>query len=101
MMLVGRGSEWMRQDLSDGSGEKAASRHALWWPPTKNAGRYLSPYLARLDGTPTFDDAPRPHGEAVELDLERDLPATADAMRQASLRSNSIQLDPDSPGRAR
>jgi len=101
MMLVGRGSEWMRQDLSGGSGEEAASRHALWWPPTKIAGRYLSPYLARLDGTPTFDDAPRPHGEAVELDLERDLPATADAMRQASLRSNSMQLDPDSPGRAR
>ena len=53
MILVERGSEWMRHDLSGGGRKAAASRHALWWPRTKIAGRYLSPYLARLDGTPT------------------------------------------------
>ena len=89
MMLTGRGSEWMRHDLSGGAGEEAAVRHALWWPPTKIAGRYLSPYLAALDGVHAVDEAQRPRGEPVELDLERDLPAVADALRQASLRGDT------------
>jgi len=89
MMLTGRGSEWMRHDLSGGAGEEAAVRHALWWPPTKIAGRYLSPYLAALDGAQAVDEAQRPRGEPVELDLERDLPAVADALRQASLRGDT------------
>ena len=89
MMLIGRGSEWMRHDLSGGTGEEAPSRHALWWPPTKIAGRYLSPYLAALDGTQAVDEVPPPHGEPVELDLERDLPSVADALRQASLRGDT------------
>ncbi len=65
------------------------SRHALWWPPTKIAGRYLSPYLAALDGTQAVDEAARPDGEPVELDLERELPSAADALRQASLRGEA------------
>ncbi len=88
VMLTGRGSDWMRHDLAGGAGEEPAARHALWWPPTKIAGRYLSPYLAVLDGTEAVDEAP-PHGEPVELDLERDLPAVADALRQASLRGDA------------
>jgi sulfide:quinone oxidoreductase len=87
MMLVGRGREWMRHELSArGAGEDTAVRRALWWPPTKIAGRYLSPYLAALDGADPVDEAQRPDGQPVELDLERDLPSTADALRQASLR---------------
>ncbi|MDQ3090610.1 MAG: NAD(P)/FAD-dependent oxidoreductase [Actinomycetota bacterium] len=89
MMLTGRGSEWMRYDAAGGGGEEAASRRALWWPPTKIAGRYLSPYLAALDGTEAVDDAARPDGEPVELDLERELPSAADALRQASLRGEA------------
>ena len=89
VMLTGRGSDWMRHDLAGGAGEEAAARHALWWPPTKVAGRYLSPYLAALDGTETVDEAQRPHGEPVELDLERDLPSVADALRHASLRGDA------------
>lgn len=88
VMLTGRGSDWMRHDLSGGAGEEPTARHALWWPPTKIAGRYLSPYLAALDGTESVDEAP-PRGEPVELDLERDLPAVADALRQASLRGDA------------
>lgn len=61
---------------------------ALWWPPTKIAGRYLSPYLAVLDGADPVDEAARPDGHPVGLDLERDPPATADALRQASLRGD-------------
>ena len=89
MMLTGRGKEWMRHDPAGGAGEGSAVRRALWWPPTKIAGRYLSPYLAALQGTDTVDEAPRPDGHAVELDLERELPAAADALRQASLRGEA------------
>ena len=88
-MLTGRGSKWMRSDVSGGAGEGTVSRRALWWPPTKIAGRYLPPYLAALDGTQAVDEASRPDGEPVELDLERELPAAADALRQASLRGEA------------
>lgn len=86
MMLVGRGKEWMRHEVAGGPDEGSTVRRALWWPPTKIAGRYLSPYLAAIDGAEPVDEAARPDGHPVELDLERDLPATADALRQASLR---------------
>jgi hypothetical protein len=68
-----------------GGGEGTTVRRALWWPPTKIAGRYLSPYLAAHHGTDAVGEGPQPDGQLVELDLERDVPATADALRQASL----------------
>jgi sulfide:quinone oxidoreductase len=86
MMLTGRGKEWMRHEPAGGAGEGFVARRALWWPPTKIAGRYLSPYLAGLHGTDAVADAPRPDGQPVELDLERELPSAADALRRASLR---------------
>ena len=88
MMLTGRGQAWMRHQPA-GGGEGTAVRRALWWPPTKIAGRYLSPYLAARHGTDAVGDGPRPDGQPVDLDLERDLPATADALRQASLRGEA------------
>jgi sulfide:quinone oxidoreductase len=89
MMLVGRGKEWMRHEIAGAAGEGEAARRALWWPPTKIAGRYLSPYLAARHGTDAVGEGPQPDGQPVELDLERDLPATADALRQASLRGDA------------
>lgn len=86
MMLTGRGAAWMRHETT---GEGTATRRALWWPPTKIAGRYLSPYLAARQGTDPFGEAPKPDGQPVELDLERELPSVADALRQASLRSEA------------
>jgi sulfide:quinone oxidoreductase len=85
MMLTGRGKEWLRHQPA-GDVEGTAVRRALWWPPTKIAGRYLSPYLAARHGTDAVGEGPQPDGQPVELDLERELPATADALRQASLR---------------
>jgi sulfide:quinone oxidoreductase len=79
MLLTGRGQAWMRGP--DDVGEGAAARHALFWPPTKIAGRYLSPYLAALDEAEALGQAPEPDGHAVDLDLERDAPAVADALR--------------------
>jgi sulfide:quinone oxidoreductase len=85
MMLTGRGKAWMRHEPASG-GVGTAVRRALWWPPTKIAGRYLSPYLAARHGADAVGEGPQPDGQPVELDLERDVPATADALRQASLR---------------
>ena len=48
VLLTGRGQAWMR-NAADGDGDGEAQRRALFWPPTKIAGRYLSPYLAALD----------------------------------------------------
>jgi hypothetical protein len=40
----------MRRDVSGTSGDPdASSEHMLWWPPTKVAGKFLSPYLAARD----------------------------------------------------
>ncbi len=86
MMLTGRGKAWMRNELAGGDGDGTAQRRALWWPPTKIAGRYLSPYLAGLRGADPVDEAARPDGHPVELDLERELPSVAEAMRRARLR---------------
>jgi sulfide:quinone oxidoreductase len=74
VVLTGRGKEWVRRDLDEDDPEGEAARHALWWPPTKVAGRYLSGYLTQQAET---GEAPErePDGQPVELDLDRDLPA--------------------------
>ena len=70
VLLTGRGRQWMRHALDDGEeGEEA--RHALWWPPTKVAGRYLSPYLGALEDAEVLGGPARPDGQPVELDLDR------------------------------
>ena len=68
VLLTGRGKRWIRRDL-EGAEEGETQRHALWWPPTKIAGRYLAPYLAALDEA-EFTDADRPTGQLVEFTVE-------------------------------
>jgi sulfide:quinone oxidoreductase len=81
VLLTGRGKAWLRGPQAADPGE--AERRALFWPPTKIAGRYLSPFLAELDEAKALGDTPTPDGQPVELDLERDVPAVADALRAA------------------
>jgi sulfide:quinone oxidoreductase len=69
VLLTGRGSQWIRRDLTGDGGEGEAERHALWWPPTKVAGRYLAPYLAKRDEA-AFTDADRPAGQLIEFTVE-------------------------------
>jgi sulfide:quinone oxidoreductase len=78
VLLTGRGREWLRHDIGGGSGEARSSHRALWWPPAKVAGRYLSPYLEAIDVRAGAGE--RPTGEPVELDLGSHLPAAADAL---------------------
>ena len=45
-LITGRESRFMRTSLSGREGDDAqSSPETLWWPPSKIAGRYLSPYL--------------------------------------------------------
>jgi sulfide:quinone oxidoreductase len=62
VLLTGRGQAWLRR--ADEGAEGEAQRRALFWPPTKIAGRYLSPYLAGTAGGVT-----PPPGQLVDLDL--------------------------------
>ena len=45
MLLTGDAPQYMRAEISGGRGDSDAANSALWWPPSKIAGRYLSPYL--------------------------------------------------------
>jgi hypothetical protein len=46
-------------------------------PPTKIAGRYLSPYLVELDRARAIGEAPQPSGQPVDLDPAMPVPAEA------------------------
>ena len=56
VLLTGDRPRYLRRELS-GEGESVAvvGREALWWPPAKITGRYLTPFLASFSGleTPT------------------------------------------------
>jgi len=74
MLLTGGGRRWMRHDIAGAGDEAASGVQALWWPPTKIAGKYLSPYLAARDEAATSGEAPAvPNGHAVELDLHHEV----------------------------
>jgi sulfide:quinone oxidoreductase len=72
LLVTGAGGWFLRRDLeADPAGE--VSREPLWWPPTKIAGRHLTPFLDALDAE---RDAPR---------LERALARPAGAARRRAL----------------
>jgi sulfide:quinone oxidoreductase len=81
MLLTGRGREWLRADIAGGGGEAVAERHALWWPPTKVAGRYVAPYLRAIADAEVTGETHAPAGQPVELDLEREISFAADHER--------------------
>ncbi len=65
LLLTGSAPRYLRADLSgEASDPSNASEHALWWPPSKVAGRWLAPYLALND-----QELKAPEGVAIEADL--------------------------------
>lgn len=47
LLLTGGVAEYFRAELGSGHGDTSrAATDALWWPPAKVVGRYLSPFLA-------------------------------------------------------
>ena len=59
----------LRELAGDTPTEAHASMHALWWPPTKIATRYLAPYLMGREDAAYLRSQPR-EAHAVERDLE-------------------------------
>jgi sulfide:quinone oxidoreductase len=58
--------------------EGRAAPQALWWPPTKIAGRYLAPYLYERDAGAAPGQAPHDFADLeVPLDAEHLAPAEA------------------------
>ena len=66
ILLTGQGAWWLRNEPAGGDGEGELASHALWWPPSKIAGRWLSPYLAKRDEESA--DTP-PRGTPLEVRL--------------------------------
>jgi sulfide:quinone oxidoreductase len=65
LLLTGGEPQFMRAEVSGGDDRPPAmATHALWWPPSKVAGRWLAPYLALR-----HDEIERaPTGLEVEVD---------------------------------
>jgi sulfide:quinone oxidoreductase len=68
VLLTERDERWMQRDASGTAGDRSdVSIRALWWPPTKIAGRELSRHLADVHTRP-------PHAEPAGVDV--DVPVT-------------------------
>jgi sulfide:quinone oxidoreductase len=83
-LLTGRGAQFLEHPLAGGDGAGARSELRLWSAHRKVDGRYLSPWLAELDGVTEPDHAAAPE---PAIDVEVPLTGVHDAMR----------LDPYSP----
>ena len=76
MLLTGETPRYLRTELGDRSGAEAAiAEHALWWPPSKIAGRHLAPCLATLATADLAPPAP-PARKPVSIEVELDPPET-------------------------
>lgn len=66
LLLTGSEPRFLRRDLHAGpDAEPMIAPEPLWWPPSKIAGRYLGPFLARLaDGLELQPDPPE---DALEI----------------------------------
>jgi sulfide:quinone oxidoreductase len=61
---------YLRRPLGEGAAEASAPRtYCLWWPPSKIAGRFLSPYLTVRAGAPRAPEV-RPGTDIVPVRLD-------------------------------
>jgi sulfide:quinone oxidoreductase len=75
MLLTGGEDRYMRHGVAGGDGEPAVATQALWWPPSKIAGRYLAPYLFGQDELEMIEEIKEGH-LPIELLLDPPAPAT-------------------------
>lgn len=69
MLLTGGQRRWLRAPAGATPGHAEAALHALWWPPTKIATRYLAPYLMSREEAALLAAIPA-GGHHVERELE-------------------------------
>jgi sulfide:quinone oxidoreductase len=75
LLLTGSTPRYMRAEVSGGRGEDwRVSDHALWWPPSKIAGKRLAPYLALR-----HDEL---ENEPAGLPVDVEMPGTESAFRR-------------------
>jgi sulfide:quinone oxidoreductase len=75
LLLTGGDDRYMRHSVAGGDGEPAVATQALWWPPSKIAGRYLAPYLFGQDVLEPIEESKAGH-LSVEVQLDPPVPAT-------------------------
>jgi sulfide:quinone oxidoreductase len=83
LLLTGGEKQFLQREMTNARAEGDTAAHALWWPPSKIAGRYLSPYLLGRQEDEVLSAAPGAHHEvAVRPGLEGgDLRANIDVLR--------------------
>ena len=69
MLMTGGQNRWLRAPAGATPGNSQAATHALWWPPTKIATRYLAPYLMGREEAELLAAAPE-GAQPVERELE-------------------------------
>jgi sulfide:quinone oxidoreductase len=78
LLLTGRQPQYLRHELTGGTGETSAvTSEPLWWPPAKIVGTYLAPFLAERMGV--IAEQPPPEG-AVPLEVELEPAAAAPSL---------------------
>jgi len=66
VLLTGEGRSYLRA-ADFGDPDSVVSGHALWWPPTKIAGRHLAPALGLVDEREKLERAAAEAGVRVEV----------------------------------
>ena len=69
MLLTERWTRFLRRDAAGGADDSAVTGRALWWPPSKIAGRELAAYVEELD-----EDLGRVRGLPVDRHVDVDPP---------------------------
>ena len=79
VLYTDREPAYLRSTLNGHGSQPRA--YAMWWPPSKIAGRYLAPYLAIRGGAPRAPEV-RPERDAipVTVDIPRAVEAVSDAL---------------------
>ena len=74
LLLTGDSARYMR--TASAPGDVEVSDHALWWPPSKIAGRHLSAYLGAEQDHAVLGEHARPDAVPIEVRLEQEWEAT-------------------------
>ncbi len=95
-LITGSNPRYLRAEIGDRAERSASEAEPLWWPPSKIAARYLSPYLAHrgeIDEPPPLEDVPPLHrvGGGDSADEHEEVLELALAMAEADARGQDYE----------